>query len=154
MAAIQRALAWYNLHLLQRPYAAHMLTAGALWWTGDAVSQRLQGNKSFEWKRSAIMTGFGFFGAGPAYAFWYSLLDRQLTHRFFTKPLHQAKLHSSLVHLTPHYLSLLRCVVNLFYSYYSYLTNDEMIQLYRNPLKPLRRMENCIDQVGGRLSPL
>ena len=77
---------WYSRQLENRPYRAHMATAGVLWFAGDVVSQKFQqstaakeeedqpsksatsadvyGSSQWNWKRTGIMTAFGIFGAG------------------------------------------------------------------------------------------
>ncbi|KXS20560.1 hypothetical protein M427DRAFT_378288 [Gonapodya prolifera JEL478] len=36
-------------------------------------------NSGIDWSRVGVMVGFGFFFAGPAYTFWYKLLDHKAT---------------------------------------------------------------------------
>lgn len=101
----KRLLLKYNASLIFRPYKTHAITSGLLWMTGDLLSQRLDPSKSepskIDWRRASIMTAFGFTFAGlmlvddtfltivlligPAYAFWYTMLDTKLTPWFMAR---------------------------------------------------------------------
>ena len=54
------------------------MTGGGLWFTGDVISQLVEGGeKEFDWKRTARMTTYGFCIAGPLYCWWYRFLDKR-----------------------------------------------------------------------------
>jgi protein Mpv17 len=66
--------------LLKYPWRTQIASAMGLWFTGDQVAQRLEGNKQIDWNRSCRMTAFGLCFAGPLYAWWYPFLERRTAH--------------------------------------------------------------------------
>jgi hypothetical protein len=79
------------LHLY--PYSTQSLTAGAMWFAGDILTQKLCEEK-LDWRRIAIMTSFGVGCAGPLYTWWYARvldkLSRNILHKIirvkYSKP--------------------------------------------------------------------
>ncbi|RKO82777.1 hypothetical protein BDK51DRAFT_33821 [Blyttiomyces helicus] len=111
----------YSRFLTNWRYASQSVTAGALWFTGDLISQKFfsspepghssptketslqaqpgdakgataverrveqraeRGTAEIDWRRVGIMTAFGVCISGPAYTFWYRLLDERIVGLF------------------------------------------------------------------------
>lgn len=84
-----RFLRFYN-HVLHRyKYPVQIATGGLLWFTGDMLAQgathlavpSTNNDKEKEgfrmnWERTGKMTLYGLCLSAPAYAFWYSFLDK------------------------------------------------------------------------------
>eukprot|EP00158_Paraphelidium_tribonemae_P001215 Partr_v1_DN24113_c0_g1_i2_m71258 putative peroxisomal membrane protein len=113
---MRQMLTGYQRLLEMRPYSTHSITAGSLFFAGDMLAQGLErrhlsaspssaspssssSSEAVDWTRAAIMTGYGFVFAGPAYAFWYRFLDRRLTPLFINN---LAKTVPPTVTVTPH----------------------------------------------------
>jgi hypothetical protein len=97
-----RFLRFYNHILHKHKYPVQIATGGLLWFTGDLLAQGAvhtskyvsrhdddddQGNDTVttfnvDWSRTAKMTTYGVCISAPAFAFWYSFLDKA-SHRIF-----------------------------------------------------------------------
>lgn len=90
----RRLLERYSDATQKWPYRTNIGMAGFLWFSGDIISQLLEGKRFFvsntknkdglhslpepiDWRRVLQMMGYGFFVAGPIYTWWYRLLDRK-----------------------------------------------------------------------------
>lgn len=102
MAIFTRFARFYNHILNRHKYPVQIVSGGLLWFTGDLLSQtivlqlqRKENEKkrkidskpqlssdSYDWKRVLIMTCYGMCISAPAFAFWYTYLDK-VTSRIF-----------------------------------------------------------------------
>lgn len=92
---LRRFARFYNHMLHRHKYPTQIVTGGVLWCAGDILCQGLvhaagadhsdstnethdQHSKEFavDWNRVARMTTYGLVFSAPAYAFWYSFLDK------------------------------------------------------------------------------
>lgn len=97
-----RFLRFYN-HVLHRyKYPVQIATGGLLWFTGDMLAQGAthlalkpsketsmdEGKSKFrmDWERTGKMTLYGLCLSAPAYAFWYSFLDKASHAAFKAAP--------------------------------------------------------------------
>lgn len=88
-----RFLRFYN-HILHRyKYPVQIATGGLLWFSGDVLAQgashvgTTKDKEKFavDWNRTGKMTLYGLCLSAPAYAFWYSFLDKA-SHAAFRSP--------------------------------------------------------------------
>jgi len=99
---LRRVLDRYTAATQKWPYRTNIAMAGFLWFSGDLISQLLEGKRFFvnqphhrraikdgddhsfpepvDWARVLQMTSYGLFAAGPIYTWWYGLLDRKTLH--------------------------------------------------------------------------
>lgn len=104
---VGRLLRLYSRLLSKHKYPTQIITGGLLWCSGDLLCQSLvrlsssstnetstalghhhQTDQSFptwDWHRTFRMTLYGVLFSAPAYAFWYSALERH-AQRVFAKP--------------------------------------------------------------------
>lgn len=111
-----RFLRFYNKLLHRYKYPVQIATGGLLWCAGDVLAQGAvhlgksreaddggDGRMKVDWERTGKMTMYGLCFSAPAYAFWYSFLDRAslaafrhaptptcttpIPHNIFTRPL-------------------------------------------------------------------
>ena len=89
-----RFLRFYNGVLHRHKYPVQIATGGLLWLAGDilaqgasSLAQPADNDAPFrvDWQRTGRMTLYGVCISAPAYAFWYSFLDRA-SHRLFRHP--------------------------------------------------------------------
>lgn len=90
--ALGRLLRLYSRILNKHKYTTQIVTGGFLWFNGDLLCQGLvqfaQDRPTFQpdWTRCARMTLYGLCVSAPAYAFWYSFLERHSQRVFAQRP--------------------------------------------------------------------
>ncbi|KAK9916265.1 hypothetical protein WJX75_000679 [Coccomyxa subellipsoidea] len=62
--------------------ATQAITSGALWALGDVFSQKIEGRKKIDFKRSLVTAGYGAVFIGPVGHGWYVALDKFARARF------------------------------------------------------------------------
>ena len=70
----------YSRCLETHPYSTQLLTSSTLWFSGDIISQKIEGAKEINWNRTSRMTLYGFCVAGPAFCWWYRFLEARTVH--------------------------------------------------------------------------
>jgi hypothetical protein len=85
MNILRFCLKFYDQQLYARPYLTQMVANVPLWTTGDLSAQWLENTKRkqkkpIDWRRTANYAAYGFFVAGPLFAWWYSYIETRWMH--------------------------------------------------------------------------
>lgn len=82
---LRRGLKWYDYKLEKAPYITQMITNGPLWTIGDLLGQWTENlnrkkKRPIDWPRAFRSGVYGFFVAGPLFAWWYSYIEHRWMH--------------------------------------------------------------------------